>query len=203
MATAPFSGAPLPEDPDLDDVPAVLASIFDTIDDLFVLKATNTTDRDAKYVTAPKGTIVATTSDSALWFKTSDTLANWLPIYRDTGWVTSGFSDGSGWTASLAQIRQVGPTVHLAFSTLRTGADIVPAATGVHAGNVAGDPTLLVIPATYWPTVFQVPILGAGSFGAGRLALSPDGGVRLYDYYPGATLSSGDSVIGYASWLLG
>lgn len=203
MATSPLTGFPYlltGDAPDLAGLTWAMAQWADSGDVL--LQATDEADRDAKYSDVPAPALCISKSRPAVWLKTDDTgtSADWQVVWSDSGPVTAGFTTNSSFAKNSATVRRVGSHVYFAaFMTCQT--DLGPTNdSGIHAGNLAGDPTIITLPAGYAPTD-TVPVLASSSFGSWGARILSSGAVSLLDGPPGATLSSGDNVTLYASYV--
>ena len=83
-----FAGLRVPDENAGDDVPADLSFLAEQLDTMTVLKATSTSDRDAKYYDAPSGVLCVVRSDpggvvSGVYIKQGDTgTATWGTIWE-------------------------------------------------------------------------------------------------------------------------
>src|SRR5690606_11185262 len=125
MASTRWGGDPLPIGNQAALVPADLKRLADSMDGRTVHVALDAADRDARFVSLPKGALVTTPdADKAVWMKLADGVNSWSLVANDTGWVTSGFSTASGWAINECRVRVVNGWAALEIYVNRTGADI-------------------------------------------------------------------------------
>jgi hypothetical protein len=183
----PYTGAPLPDPDDADDVPSVLAAIFDVVGSMHVLRAADQAERNTKYGAAPSGVIVATLADDAVWLKTGPGPADWSDVLSDTGDVNAGFTAFAGWEVNYGYVRRIGKMCQMDLQLKRTGADIPTSASGVHAGNIVGDPSIATIPDGFRPARLH-PIISSGSWASWNCTLHVSGIIVLMHGTPMASL---------------
>lgn len=203
MANSPLTGFPYLAFNDAADLSGITFQISQWADaGNVLLKATDEADRDAKYANVPAPALCISKSRPAVWLKTGDsgTSADWQVVWSDTGPVDTGFVTNASFTKNSATVRRVGAQV--TFAAFMTAAvDLGPTNdSGIHAGNLAGDPTVIVIPSEFAPTD-PVPCLVSASFGSWGARIIQTGAVSLLDGPPGATLSNGDNLTLYATYL--
>lgn len=185
--------------------PAAAADIMllaQYLDEHTVLYASDEADRDALWGTLPAPVVVVSKARPAIWLKVSDTntSADWRTVWSDPGQQSSGFAAGTNFSIVSSWARKVGIFVDC-YLIVTANADFGPTnSSGVHAGNLAGDPVMVTIPTAYAPPVVT-PVLLSSSFGSWGGRVQPSGNVMIYDGPPGATLSDGDFVTMRASWL--
>lgn len=196
------SGIPYPSGAAAPAAAADMMAMALFLDDHTVLTATDEADRDARWGTMPAPVIVASKARPAIWLKVADTgtASDWRTVWSDPGQVTTGFVAGASFSIVSAWVRRVGALVDF-YCSATASADLGPTSDGnIHAGNLAGDPVVLSIPAAYAPPV-TTPVLISSSFGSWGGRVLPGGEVRIYDGPPGATLSDGDFVTVRGNWL--
>lgn len=198
----PLTGAILPESGDADDVPAWFASIFETVGSHFVLRAADQAERNTKFGSVPPGTVVATLADKSLWMKSGSGSTSWEDVMYDTGWVTSGFAAGSGFSITDAKARRFGSVAQVSVKLSREGADLTTNASGIHAGNIAGDPTVIVVPAAFRPAE-QMNMHWMSSYGMWGGRFTTAGNMSISDGHPGSALSTDDNIACDFTYFLG
>lgn len=179
--------------PDLDgttapDIPADMQQLVSTLTDHTILWATDNADRDAKYGSDKPGIVVVTTKAPwYVWLK-AGTTATWMTLFKDTGWVTTGFSIPSGWSGGTwMKARNHCGKIEVRCELVRTGADI----TALANGNVT-DQTILTVPAQFTPTSDLVPGRMRAMNTSGNVDLRPNGDMILSDMNPTSTITNGD-----------
>lgn len=195
------SGIPYPAGPYAPDGAAQLMAMAEFLDLHTVLHATDEANRDALWGDFPAPVLVLSKARPAIWLKVADDglATDWRTIWSDSGQVTTGFTVGTNFTLVSAWVRKTGGAVDF-FAQLTASADFGPTTpSNIHAGNLAGDPIILTIPAAYAPPV-QTPVLVSSSFGSWGGRVQTDGKVQIYDGPPDATLSDGDFVTIHANW---
>lgn len=196
------TGIPYPSGAAAPAAAADMMAMAEFLDGHTVLTATDEADRDARWGALPAPVLVASKVRPAVWLKISDTgtSADWRTIWSAPAQVTTGFTAGTNFSIVTAYVQRIGAVVDF-YASLTAGADFGPTSgSGIHAGNLAGDPVMLTIPTAYTPPVVT-PVLVSSSFGSWGGRVLAGGEVRLYDGPPGATLSDGDFLTIRASWL--
>lgn len=192
MGYSQWSGAPLPERSDIDDVPGTLNTLMTHVDPLLVNQASSISDRDSRFLALPKGSLVVTTNDSTLWVKQSNTSPSWsnAGVYDSkTTRATTGFLLSSGWDhRETPSWRVWGPLVQVTLMLNRTGADLPAAATGANAGDIA-NVDLVQLPNSIKPER-SIPVIGRGPNGVWGCQISSTGKVTLMTAPPGAVFAT-------------
>lgn len=102
MLNSPFGGYAIPEDEDADNIPAWATLLIEDLDVQTVLRATNATDRDTKYVQCPASVVVVSTTNQTIWIKVSDPGTNdWETVFEKpdtTPYWSTGHSFGTDWS---------------------------------------------------------------------------------------------------------
>jgi hypothetical protein len=201
MPTSPWSGTPLPDDLDADDVPAVLAAIFDNIDSQFNLVADDNADRDARYALLPAGSVVTTLDSFSMWLKTDDTLPLWSDVLYDSGWVTVGFGSSSNFDIVSAKVRRLGADCELRIQ-MAGEINMVPTTGDEHAGNITGDPLILTVPSGFRPAQ-NVGGMWDSGFNYGLCRLYTDGSLKVLAGLPTSLFAIGEPLNVSMRYLLG
>lgn len=204
MPTNPTTGAPYLDGEDAPDLAGITKQIADwTAGGRVVLHAVDEAERDALYSSVPSPALCVSAARPALWIKTGDTgtSADWQTVWSDTGWVATGVVAGGSFTLVDSRLRRIGDLVQ-AYVTLTCNVDLGPTnASGIHAGNLAGDPTVFTLPAG-WDPDYPIPVNVHASFGTwGGRILSGSGICVVMDGPTAATLSNGDNVTVCATYL--
>lgn len=107
----------------------------------------------------------------------------------DTGWITSGFANQSGWNATLYRYRtMMGKFTFLEVDTSRTGSTI----TSGGLGNISPDIAILSVPAGGQPSYDWVGNYRATTTSGGVELVG--GILRILDSHPFSTIETGDQV---------
>lgn len=157
---------------------------------------TDKADRDTRLADLTRGIAYTTQAPWVVWLRTG---TSWAELYSDTGWVTSGFSNGSGWDADSAntRVRNRNGQIEVMVEASRTGNDIVPGTAGV-----IDNTTVCTIPIQFAPGTRArnlLPRYGPGGMGFVTTA----GEVVLSALTAGKTLANGAGVIINCSYLEG
>lgn len=111
-----------------------------------------------------------------------------------TASTTSGLTAATGFSVGSFSGRKMGNLCQVGGVLTRTGAALGPTtATGIHAGNLAGDPELCTLPSGYRPdtTIIITISTSWGTYGA---RVTPDGKITIYDGPPDASISTNDNI---------
>ncbi|WMI33345.1 hypothetical protein SEA_PROVOLONE_24 [Streptomyces phage Provolone] len=115
------------------------------------------------------------------------------PPSNDTGWlngVSLGWTGSASYNLQNVDVRRIGSVVH-AHGYGRMLAGLGPTtATGIHAGNLVGDPVIMSIPAAWRPAQTVVFNMDS-SFGNWGVRIV-GGTVGIYDGPPAAALEVND-----------
>lgn len=160
-----------------------------------ILHAVDAADRDAKYPNPNPGAICTTTGAPwTIWFFTN----TWLEVFSDSGWITTGFTAGSGWSiGSYMRASKVGVSVFIEGEvTYTAAADLRGAAsTDPSPGNLSPDQTVVTVPPKFCPGGTNnggVAGQGKASGTGGSVQLYPSGNVVLSDITTNGKISTGD-----------
>ena len=198
MASTRWGGDPLPIGNQAALVPADLKRLADSMDGRTVHVALDAADRDARFVSLPKGALVTTPdADKAVWMKLADGVNSWSLVANDTGWVTSGFSPASGWAINECRVRVVNGWAALEIYVNRTGADITMSG----FGGVTDTP-IVTLPSAFWPSHKVTLVLRGSSYGFEGDILPNNGVVNLVSGSSNAVLVSGTNITASAAFLV-
>lgn len=139
-----FSGAPIPNTGETNNVPAVLLAFGNAIDDKVVLKATSVSNRDTLYANAPAGTLVSCAALKTLWQKTTTppTAAAWVTLAEQGTAVTSGVLTAlTGFTVTTQVAQRINGVNWVRGRLTYSGATITAPASG---GNITDTPICTV-----------------------------------------------------------
>ena len=102
MNNSPFGGYPVPENADGDSIPQWATLLIADLDIQTVLRATDATDRDAKYVDCPTSVLCVSTTDQTIWIKVSGAGTNdWETAFEKpdtTPYWQTGHTYGTQWS---------------------------------------------------------------------------------------------------------
>ena len=111
-----------------------------------------------------------------------------------TASTTSGLTAATGFSVGSFTGRKMGDLCQVGGVLTRTGADLGPTTgTGIHAGNLAGDPLMCTLPAGYRPDT-TIPVMLTTSFGTWGARITTDGKITIYDGPPDASISTSDNI---------
>lgn len=191
MPNTPLSKVPYPSGSDTPAAAADMMAAFMSMDDRLVLNAIDQADRDARYSEAPTSTLVVSGPSQKIWLKTGDGPTDWITIWEDTGWITSGFVIESGWSITSLAGRIYGRTINIRGDFLRTGDQI----TFPSNGNIA-DMDLVSVPPQFRPEQNVPPVTGVARFTrtSGAAELYSHGKIRLLDGHANADVINGEYV---------
>lgn len=114
----------------------------------------------------------------------------------DTGWVTGGFTMGSGWTNAGSRYRIVGKVCQLDYRITRSGSDLGSPSTGNMSNNTAA-----TAPAAARPdTTIQASWTTGETNGGGQV--QSDGDLVLMSMNPTSSVVSGTDLLCSAVFLL-
>lgn len=183
VSKTPFSQLTIPDKDAARDVPFWLSQLGSDLDTKLVLYATDSTERDAKYSSAPRGVLCVSTTDGSVWVKTSSATTLppvWGSVYTPPTTVTwynlsfqSGYSQGG--YSGPPQAAQIGPFVYLRGSFAKSDGSSLNS--GLGSGNSWG-----ILPSQVkWPLLGYEPIPVCCGYQnddpVGRLELSASGTV--------------------------
>ena len=198
------SGIPYPAGSTAPAGAAQMQALAEFLDGRTVLPATDETNRDELYGDYPAPVVVASKARPAVWLKVADTgtSADWRTVYQDSGWVTTGFTASTAnFTITSAAVRRIGSVVHFRGEFNAAQEFACFEAISDQAGNIAGDPLIVIMPSGYAPTD-PVTKYAQSSFGSFGTRVYTDGSIRLTDGPPRAHLLAGTSLKIDASWVL-
>ncbi|WGW12761.1 hypothetical protein LWF01_03020 [Saxibacter everestensis] len=165
--------------------------MVDWLDSRTVLLAANAADRDAKYGEAPPGVIVSSGLTKQVWQKVGTGSSNddWLDVYSDTGWVTTGFLPAPGWSiGSYMKARRICDSINIRGELVRTGGTIQ----GQADGNLSPDVPLVTIPSIFAPgSPDRVEGSMRASYTSGAVELGNDAIVMLADIHTNSGIGEG------------
>lgn len=189
MPEGHLSKVPYPSGSDAPAAAADMMAIITALDAKLVLPAQDEADRDAKYADAPASTLVVSGPARTIWLKTGPGPTEWLTIFHDTGWVSTGFTALDGWEITTVKARNRNGAVNLRCQLLRTGDTI----TASSVGHLPDQP-LITVPPQFRPADGDLDIVGNGRgfTTSGAVQLYAFGELRLLDLLPGSSITQGD-----------
>lgn len=195
MSITKYTQTVLPERGNDDDVPAVLAGIWDHVDPHFVLYAASSADLTTVYADLPAGAFVTCEAEKSTWLKTSSSTTPWLLLSGDSGWVTAGFTptDNNVWSIAYSRYRITGGVdvdLHLG---IERGTNPI----NVGSNGFVPDEIALTVPSAIYPTD-TLPTVGSGPTGTLFMSLYSDGLVRVKEGVSNSLIGAGDRVV--MSW---
>jgi len=187
-----YSALPVPTYSETPDAPAAFSSFRESIGSRIVLDATNESDRNNKYGSTPYGTIVSSTTEYTIWKKVGPADADWIEIFKDTGWVSL---KSAAWNSNFSDIesqyRYINGVVNIKLNCAYSGPDVT-----VTPGDNPGDLGILTLPSAARPAN---TVWGLGETSAGpKLIIRgfSTGGVYLDAWLAGnSNFTNGQSLI--------
>lgn len=196
MPTTDLAGLVYPSGVDAPYVATALMGLTTALDPKVVLSATDSADRDARYGAAPANVLVVCAASKSVWLKTGPNVGDWLTLYSDTGWVTSGFTIATGWgPGSYLQGRRIGPNIEVRGELVYTSTTDILAGVynGVSPGNV-GDTNLVTVPSTFAPAASSGYVVGTlrCQITSGTINMYSSGVINLVDLHTSSVITNGD-----------
>lgn len=189
MPKTPLAKIPYPSGSDAPAAAADMMAAFMSLDDRLVLAAVDEADRNARYADAPVSSLVVSGQSQKIWLKTGPSALDWLLIFGDTGWVTTGFVVQDGWSVTSIKARKRGVDIDVRGEFVRTGDDIEAGPTG----NIA-DTAIVSLPPQFRPEPGSLDVLGIArsQYSSGAIQAYNSGAIRLLDLHAGASIPNGD-----------
>lgn len=150
-------GVAYPSPLDAPDGAAQMMAMVSTFSSRLVQYVVDEAERDAKFGSSTDDLVVVTTTAPwKVWVRTGTGPADWLRIWYDTGWVTSGFTNGPNWDVSgdSTRARNLNGSIEVMVQGTRS--------TNINGGvdgNI-GDETVCTIPPQFAPDQRARNVLG-------------------------------------------